>query len=121
MVCLRDGRGEFEGGEIQGKGGLTPMQKAPPKSLRVTQGQGSREWSMMDKVEWIVAVGVSVVVDVNSKAAGIVTISWRRDGLSCSCGDKSCLYQVERLAEMLKEDLWRTPVTASRLFASSIR
>ena len=26
--------------------GRTPMQKAPPKSLRATQGQGSREWSI---------------------------------------------------------------------------
>ena len=25
---------------------LTPIQNAPPKSLRATQGQGSREWSM---------------------------------------------------------------------------
>lgn len=25
---------------------LTPMQNAPPKSLRATQGQGSRVWSI---------------------------------------------------------------------------
>ena len=27
--------------------GRTPMQKAPPKSLSATQGQGSREWSIV--------------------------------------------------------------------------
>jgi len=26
---------------------LTPMAKAPPKSLRITQGHGSREWSIV--------------------------------------------------------------------------
>ena len=35
------------GGRGRGEGGRTPMQKAPPKSLRATQGQGSREWSIV--------------------------------------------------------------------------
>ena len=36
-----------ECGEEKVEGGRTPMQKAPPKSLRATQGQGSREWSIV--------------------------------------------------------------------------
>ena len=40
---FRDGQGSIG----CRKGGLTPMQKAPPKSCSVTQGQGSREWSAM--------------------------------------------------------------------------
>lgn len=39
LLASGDGRGRLWGG-------LTPIQKAPPKSLRATQGQGSREWSM---------------------------------------------------------------------------
>ena len=48
------GKGDMErslGGQDGGRGrmeeGRTPMQKAPPKSLRATQGQGSREWSIV--------------------------------------------------------------------------
>lgn len=34
-------------GRTQRREGRTPMQKAPPKSLSATQGQGSREWSIV--------------------------------------------------------------------------
>lgn len=41
LICRR------RGGRLFGLWSrLTPMQNAPPKSLRATQGQGSREWSM---------------------------------------------------------------------------
>ena len=43
---MEDNFGGQEGGEEKVEGGRTPMQKAPPKSLRATQGQGSREWSI---------------------------------------------------------------------------
>ncbi len=35
------------GGQEKVEGARTPIQKAPPKSLRATQGQGSREWSIV--------------------------------------------------------------------------
>ena len=39
-----------EEGEVGGGGVNTPMAKAPPKSLRTTHGQGSREWSIAGAV-----------------------------------------------------------------------
>ena len=38
----------FGGRQCFGEARLTPIQNAPPKSLRATQGQGSLEWSMTD-------------------------------------------------------------------------
>ena len=35
--------------------GRTPMQKAPPKSLKATHGQGSLEWSI-ECVGWVGSV-----------------------------------------------------------------
>ena len=52
-------------------GKRTPIQNAPPKSLRATQGQGSREWSI-----WCVGwVGSVVRKGENSQ-------SWREGGES---------------------------------------
>lgn len=54
----------------------TPMQKAPPKSLRMTQGQGSRSW-------FIVAAGVS-----RARLGGAVSrLSMGGEG---RCGDGAC-------------------------------
>ena len=38
-----EGLGAEGSGRGEGEGERTPIQKAPPKSLRATQGQGSRE------------------------------------------------------------------------------
>ena len=47
VIWRRAWGGGQEGGQETEEGGRTPIQKAPPKSLRATQGQGSREWSIV--------------------------------------------------------------------------
>lgn len=60
----------MELGDDLGRGSrLTPIQNAPPKSLRATQGQGSREWSM-------VAVGAPRAVALIGRQGGLW--QWRK-------------------------------------------